>query len=139
MVFFALLCTVAGLDGDIDDARVALADTARGHRSRHLAGRGDHRAGTASDPDVCRSSIMRVERDTTWADSRQAIVNRLTEIGGQHLILVRYHSDHNVHHEWVYNGADLENASALLWARSWRPELDSQLLEHYPHRSTCGY
>ncbi len=72
-------------------------------------------------------------RATTWADDRQAIVDRLQSQGGEHLILVRYQSDHDVHHEWVYNGADLENAP-IIWARSWRPDLDSELLKHYPSR-----
>lgn len=72
-------------------------------------------------------------RDYTWADHRQKLVNELCRSGGEHLILVRYASAHNVHHEWVYNEADLENA-AVLWAHSWRSDLDEQLLEHYRGR-----
>lgn len=73
-------------------------------------------------------------RERTWADERQEFVDRLTKQGGQHLVLVRYRAEHDVHHEWVYNDADLEH-SPVVWARSWRPDLDSQLLEHYPNRT----
>ncbi len=72
-------------------------------------------------------------RPMTWADERQDIVNALTEQGGSHLILVRYHQDHNVHHEWVYNGADLEH-NPVVWARSWRPDFDARLMAHYAGR-----
>ncbi len=73
-------------------------------------------------------------REPTWADEREAIVSRLHQSGGRHLILVRYQADHDVHHEWVYNGADLVH-NPIVWARSWRPDLDSQLLQQYPDRS----
>lgn len=73
-------------------------------------------------------------RVTTWADQRQDIVRRLSELGGQHLILVRYRAEHDVHNEWVYNGADLDH-SPIVWARSWRPDLDSQLFQHYQGRA----
>jgi hypothetical protein len=74
-----------------------------------------------------------VSRPTNWSDQRQWLVDDLTRRGGQHLILVRYHPQHNVHHEWVYNLADLQS-SPVLWARSWRRDLDAQLLAHYPER-----
>lgn len=73
-------------------------------------------------------------RQWTWADQRQEIVRRLRGQGGNHLILVRYRAEHDVHHEWVYNDADLE-ACPILWARSWRPDLDGQLLQHYSNRT----
>lgn len=85
---------------------------------------------------VCMSAEIAAAnmRVLTWADRRQAIVDRLNEAGGQHLILVRYRAEHDVHHEWVYNSADLEG-SPIIWARSWRPDLDTQLLQHYPNRT----
>jgi hypothetical protein len=69
-------------------------------------------------------------RPETWADQRQRLSDQLKSTGKQHLILVRYQPQHNVHHEWVFNDADLEHAP-VLWARSWRPDLDQQLLQHY--------
>ena len=32
------------------------------------------------------------------------------------VVVVRYSSHHNAHHEWVYNAADIENAP-VIWAR----------------------
>ncbi len=72
-------------------------------------------------------------RPMTWAEQRQSLEQQLTASGARHLVLVRYHADHNVHHEWVFNGADLEGA-AVVWARSWRPDLDALLLEQYRDR-----
>lgn len=74
-----------------------------------------------------RAANTRLE---TWADRRQRLSEQLERCGQQHLILVRYHPRHNVHHEWAFNGADLEQ-SPVLWARSWRPDLDEQLARHY--------
>ena len=74
-----------------------------------------------------------IARPYNWSDQRQWLVDDLTRAGGEHLILVRYHDRHNVHHEWVYNGADLETAP-VLWARSWRRDLDDRLIAHHPQR-----
>lgn len=73
------------------------------------------------------------QRAYTWADQRQWLVDDLTKAGGKHLILVRYHADHNVHQEWVYNAADLSK-STVLWTRSWRPDLDQRLIQHHTDR-----
>ena len=83
---------------------------------------------------MTREVVQAIARPIIWSDQRQRLVDDLTQCGGQHLILVRYHANHNVHHEWVYNGADLEN-SPVVWARSWRPDLDERLLSHYRGRS----
>jgi hypothetical protein len=54
--------------------------------------------------------------------SRTAIAEKLAHTPGKHLILVRYDKDdHNIHDEWVYNGAEIDDAR-VVWAR----ELDSQ-------------
>ncbi len=69
----------------------------------------------------------------TWGDKRQELDRTLSQAGGKHLILVRYHEQHNCHAEWVYNGADLKN-TAVLWAHSWRGDLDEKLRLTYPDR-----
>src|SRR5579859_2666040 len=54
--------------------------------------------------------------------SRAAIAEKLQHTPGKHLIIVRYEKDnHNIHDEWVYNGAEIDTAK-VLWAR----ELDAQ-------------
>jgi hypothetical protein len=54
--------------------------------------------------------------------SRAAIDENLQHTPGKHLIIVRYEKDnHNIHDEWVYNGAEID-AAKVLWAR----ELDAQ-------------
>jgi len=54
--------------------------------------------------------------------SRAAIAEKLWHTPGKHLIVVRYEKDnHNIHDEWVYNGAEIDTAK-VLWAR----ELDAQ-------------
>lgn len=49
-------------------------------------------------------------------DRRNQIVHELEAKPGQHLVIVRYSPEHNAHAEWVYNGADIENAK-IVWAR----------------------
>lgn len=65
-----------------------------------------------------------------WALQRQTLVERLEHAGGQHLVLVRYEDDHDVHAEWVYNMAEPENAS-VLWARDERADWTERLLKVY--------
>jgi hypothetical protein len=51
-----------------------------------------------------------------WATNRASIGKTLESVPGEHLVLVRYQSNHNVHHEWVYNAADIDHAR-IVWAR----------------------
>jgi hypothetical protein len=52
---------------------------------------------------------------------------------GQHLVLVRYGPNHDVHREWVYNDADIDH-SRIVWARSMPGGKDQELLRYYPDR-----
>ena len=65
--------------------------------------------------------------------SRTAISTRLDHTPGRHLIIVRYTDDHNIHDEWVYNGAEIDNAK-VLWARELTTEQNAKLLTYFKDR-----
>ena len=65
--------------------------------------------------------------------SRTAIANKLEQTPGKHLIIVRYAEDHNIHDEWVYNGAEIDDAK-VLWAREINPDQDAKLRTHFKDR-----
>jgi hypothetical protein len=48
---------------------------------------------------------------------RQAVLNQLEHIPGEHIVIVRYRPDHDIaYDEWVFNGADIDG-SKIIWAR----------------------
>jgi hypothetical protein len=48
--------------------------------------------------------------------------------------MVRYDSkDHNIHDEWVYNGAEID-AAKVLWARELDPAQNATLLAYFHDR-----
>jgi hypothetical protein len=65
--------------------------------------------------------------------SRLAIAEKLQHTPGKHLILVRYEQDHNIHDEWVYNGAEIDNAK-VLWARELDAEQNAKLFAYFKDR-----
>ena len=72
--------------------------------------------------------------DKAWSISRAHIVEQLDATPGLHLAIVRYAPDHIVHHEWVYNAADIDR-SQIVWAREI-PDRDLQpLLAYFGNRS----
>jgi hypothetical protein len=65
--------------------------------------------------------------------SRAAIGKELAHTPGKHLIMVRYEKRHNVHDEWVYNGAEIDTAK-VLWARELGPEQNAKLFAYFKDR-----
>ncbi|HKW61027.1 MAG TPA: hypothetical protein VJN89_00660 [Candidatus Acidoferrum sp.] len=65
--------------------------------------------------------------------SRAAIQEKLSHTPGKHLILVRYEDDHNIHDEWVYNGAEIDSAK-VLWARELDAEQNAKLIAYFKDR-----
>ncbi len=65
--------------------------------------------------------------------SRAAIAEELSHTPGKHLILVRYEEDHNLHDEWVYNGAEIDTAK-VLWARELDAEQNANLFAYFKDR-----
>jgi hypothetical protein len=51
-----------------------------------------------------------------WSQERSRIAEELKSMPGSHLVLVDYMPKHDVHQEWVYNAADIDQAS-IVWAR----------------------
>jgi hypothetical protein len=65
--------------------------------------------------------------------SRAAIVEKLSHTPGKHLILVHYDEDHNIHDDWVFNGAEIDGAK-VLWARETNPEQQAKLIAYFQDR-----
>jgi hypothetical protein len=66
--------------------------------------------------------------------SRAAITEKLERTPGKHLIMVRYEKDnHNIHDEWVYNGAEIDTAK-VLWARELDPQQNAKLFTYFKDR-----
>jgi hypothetical protein len=66
--------------------------------------------------------------------SRAAIEKKLEHTPGKHLIVVRYSEDeHNIHDDWVYNGAEIDGAK-VLWAREMNAEQNAKLLDYFKDR-----
>jgi hypothetical protein len=64
---------------------------------------------------------------------RAELIARLSAKEGRHLVFVEYGPQHDVHEEWVYNGADLEGPR-ILFARSISPATNERLLAALPGR-----
>ena len=64
---------------------------------------------------------------------RASVSSHLHEQPGNHLVIVRYNSDHNPHTEWVYNDADIDGAK-VVWARDMGTAKNQELLDYYKDR-----
>jgi hypothetical protein len=47
--------------------------------------------------------------------------------------MVRYSDDHNIHDDWVYNGAEIDTAK-VIWAREIDSEQDGKLFDYFQDR-----
>ena len=65
--------------------------------------------------------------------SRAIIAKNLSKTPGEHLIVVSYEPDHNLHDEWVYNGAEIDTAK-VLWARDNDPVQNAKLFAYFKDR-----
>lgn len=65
--------------------------------------------------------------------SRLTVMDKLLHQPGKHLIVVRYSEDHNIHDEWVYNGADIDG-SKVIWARELDKEQNAKLFAYFKDR-----
>ena len=65
--------------------------------------------------------------------SRLAIQKKLEAVSGKHLVMVRYGEDHNIHDEWVFNGAEIDSQK-VVWAREIDKDQDSKLFNYFKDR-----
>jgi hypothetical protein len=65
--------------------------------------------------------------------SRLTVMEKLLHQPGKHLIVVRYSEDHNIHDEWVNNGADIDG-SKVIWARELDKEQNAKLFAYFKDR-----
>jgi len=61
------------------------------------------------------------------------LISQLTQLPGQHLVLIEYGPQHDPSHEWVRNGAEIDG-SRVVWARSLGQEKDKALTAYYADR-----
>ena len=64
---------------------------------------------------------------------RALALQQLQEIGGKHLVFVRYSPHHSFHYGTVFNDADLDRAP-VVWARQLDPASDKALARYFSHR-----
>ncbi len=87
---------------------------------------------------VAGDTVERKCDELSWTcggdSSREALQKRLENLPGKHLIIVRYEADHNIHDEWVFNGADIDGAK-VLWARELDAKQNAALLQYFRERS----
>lgn len=65
---------------------------------------------------------------------RARILKQLESTPGQHLVIVRYHPEHDfLLDEWVFNAADI-NGSKVVWARDMGAEENQELIQYFNRR-----
>jgi len=64
---------------------------------------------------------------------RAAVLARLDQLPGLHLVIVKYRPDHVFTYEWVYNEAEIDRAK-VVWARDLGPEANRRLIDYFADR-----
>lgn len=81
--------------------------------------------------------FMRAPKSSgTWEEmglQRNDLLRELESLQGPQLVLVRYHPDHDLLAEWVYNEADIDG-SKVVWARDLDSAQNEELLRYYKDR-----
>ena len=83
------------------------------------------------------SSLWRLdmgpEQAASYGSRRIELTKEISKTPGKHLVVVQYQPGHDIHQEWVYNGADIDGAK-IVWARAMTPDKDRELLKAFPNR-----
>ncbi|MEW6733507.1 MAG: hypothetical protein AB1489_19420 [Acidobacteriota bacterium] len=69
----------------------------------------------------------------SWNVRRASLQKQLEADEKFHLIIVRYGAKHNLHHEWVYNNADI-NSAKVVWARDIDDRQNCALIRYFYDR-----
>jgi hypothetical protein len=84
--------------------------------------------------------VAHAQIEPTWPRGdlqRAAIVRKLDQTPGQHLVIVRYGpgatGEHDLNREWVYNEADIDG-SKIVWARDMDERRDEELIHYFNNR-----
>lgn len=72
--------------------------------------------------------------ESDFVVQRASVEQRLESLPGRDLVIVRYDRGHNVHHEWVYNRADIDSAE-IVWARDMGPRQNRELRKYFADRN----
>ncbi len=62
------------------------------------------------------------------------MLRQLKQVPGRQLVIVAYGSKHDVHREWVYNDADIDDAK-VVWARDMGEGGNQELLQYFRDRT----
>ena len=68
-----------------------------------------------------------------WAKRRAAFEARLQTAPGKDLVVVRYGANHDIHHEWVRNAANIDQ-SPVVWAHDLGPTKNAALFVYFRDR-----
>src|SRR5205814_8156944 len=66
---------------------------------------------------------------------RTGVAAQLNQLPDRQLVLVRYRSDHNPFHEWVYNEANID-AAQVVWAHDMGAAENNELISYFARRNT---
>jgi hypothetical protein len=66
--------------------------------------------------------------------ARKHIEDKLDQLPGKQMVIVRYSPDHSSLDEWVYNSPDIDN-SKIVWAREMDTANDLELIHYYNGRT----
>jgi hypothetical protein len=82
------------------------------------------------------AAAVHVQIEPAWPRGnleRAAIIRRLDQMPGKHLVIVRYTPHHDVDWEWVYNDADIDGAK-IVWARDMTEPDNEALIQYFSDR-----
>jgi hypothetical protein len=82
---------------------------------------------------VAKLYVSDLEPSSVAGLQRARLLRQLARENGKHLIIVNYGPTHDVHHEWVYNQADIDN-SKVVWARKMDRSQDCRLIDYFSER-----